>query len=48
MKKTVTAIAPPENSHATAFCFRVAPVSADTCNTRTPNAAIARTPSSAS
>jgi hypothetical protein len=48
VKKTVTAIAPPENSHATGFCFRVSPVSAATCSTRTPNAAIARTPSSAS
>ena len=48
MKKTGTAIAPPENSHAVASCLRVLPVSAATWNTSTPNAAIARRPSSAS
>ncbi len=47
MKKTGTAIAPPENSHAVAFCRNVLPVSAATWNVSTPNAAIARTPSSA-
>jgi hypothetical protein len=48
VKKIGTAIAPPENSHAVASCFSVLPVSAATWNTSTPNAAIARTPSSAS
>jgi hypothetical protein len=48
VKNTGTAIAPPENSHAVGSCLSVLPVSAATWNTRTPNAAIARTPSSAS
>ena len=48
MKKTGTAMAPPENSHAVGSCFRVLPVSAATWNTSTPKAAIARRPSRAS
>jgi hypothetical protein len=48
VKKIVTAIAPPDSSHAPASCLSVPPVSAPMCSTSTPNAATARTPSSAS